>query len=111
MLDIIKVGCTSYKEFERIIGRCVHLGIPFAQVHHFMSRMRGLLRRAKNRRVIKLNDMVIEDLKSMLFFLDKAARGVDMNLLVYRKPVKIYRLDLCPADLGGYSSDGFAWRF
>ena len=80
-----KAGCTSYKEFEKVIGRCIHLGIPFSQVHHFMRRMRGLLRRAKKRRVIKLNDMVIEDLKLMLFFLDKASKGVDMNLLVYRK--------------------------
>ena len=34
-----------------------------------------------------------------------------MNLLVYRKPTKVYRSDSRPAGLGGYSSDGFAWRF
>ena len=47
----------------------------------------------------------------MLFFLKEAAFGADMNLLVYRKPTKIYRSDSCPAGLGGYSSDGFARRF
>ena len=34
-----------------------------------------------------------------------------MNLLVYRKPTKIYRSDSCPSGMGGYSSDSFAWMF
>ena len=34
-----------------------------------------------------------------------------MNLLVFRKPVKVYRSDSCPAGMGGYSSDGFTWRW
>ena len=34
-----------------------------------------------------------------------------MNPLVYRKPTKVYRSNSCPAGLGGYSSDGFSWRF
>ena len=55
--------------------------------------------------------MVIEDLKLMLFFLEEAAGGVDMNLLLYRKPTKIYRSDSCPSGMGGYSSYGFAWSF
>ena len=111
ILDILKANCTSYKELGRVIGRCIHLGLPFSQVHHFMNRWRGLLKKAMNRRVINLTDMVVEDLKLMLFFLDEAKKGVDMNLLVYRKPTEIYRSDSCPAGLGGYSSDGFAWRF
>ena len=58
-----------------------------------------------------MNDMVIEDLKLMLFFLEEAAKAVDKNILVYRKPNKIYRSYSCSAGMGGYSSDGFAWRF
>ena len=34
-----------------------------------------------------------------------------MNLLAFRHPTHIYRLDLCPFSLGGYSDKGFAWRF
>ena len=34
-----------------------------------------------------------------------------MNLLVFRKPTKVYRSDSCPAGMGGYSSNGFAWRW
>ena len=47
----------------------------------------------------------------MLFFLEKAKAGIDMYLLDFRKPVKVYRSDSCPAGMGGYSSDGFAWRW
>ena len=87
------------------------MGIVLPSIHHFMSRLRELLRKSANTRRVNLNTNVIEDLKLMLFFLEEAHIGVDMNLLVYRKPTKIFRSDSCPAGLGGYSSDGFAWRF
>ena len=34
-----------------------------------------------------------------------------MNLLGFRSPDRIYYSDSCPAGLGGYSDQGFAWRF
>ncbi len=34
-----------------------------------------------------------------------------MNLLGFRSPDRIYYSDSCPASLGGYSNQGFAWRF
>jgi len=34
-----------------------------------------------------------------------------MNLIVYRRPDRVYRSDSCPAGLGGYSDQGFAWRW
>ena len=109
--DILKANCTSFKELEKMIGRLVHLGTVLPQIHQFMSRLRELLRRAKNRRSMTLPEAVVDDLKLMLSFLSEAAAGIDMNLLVYRRPTKIYRSDSCPAGLGGYSCDGFAWRF
>ena len=50
-------------------------------------------------------------MKLMLFFLEEPTGGVDMNHLVYRKPTKIYISKSCPDGMGGYSIDGFAWRF
>ena len=47
----------------------------------------------------------------MLRFLDIAKKGIDMNLIAFRKPTHIYRSDSCPFGLGGYSDEGFAWRF
>jgi hypothetical protein len=43
--------------------------------------------------------------------LDKAKKGIDMNLLAFRSPDRIYYSDSCPAGLGGYSDEGYAWRF
>ena len=94
-----------------MIGRLVDLGIVLPSIHHFISRLREFLRKSEKRRRINLNTNAIEDLKLMLFLLEEAHIGVDMNLFVYRKPTKVYRSDSCPASLGGYSSDGFAWRF
>ena len=108
---VLAANKTSYKELETIIGRMVHVGIVISQIHHFMSRLRDLLRRSHNRRSIKLIVPTRKDLELMLFFLEKAKDGIDMNLLVFRKPTKVYRSDSCPAGMGGYSSDGFAWRW
>jgi hypothetical protein len=47
----------------------------------------------------------------MMKFLDKAHDGIDLNLLSFRRPTHIYRSDLSPFGLGGYSDKGFAWRF
>ena len=46
-----------------------------------------------------------------LFSRNKTKDVIDMNLLVSRKPVKVYISDSCHAGMGGYSSDGFALRW
>ena len=47
----------------------------------------------------------------MLFFLEKAHRGIDMNIVAYLLPTICYRSDSCPQGLGGYSHEGWAWRW
>ena len=59
---------TNYKELEIIIGRMVHVGVIMTQIHHFMSRLRDLLRRVSNRRSIKLTDPTRKDLELVLLF-------------------------------------------
>ena len=78
-------------------------------IHHFMSRLRDLHFRAKNRRSININKVCLDDLDLMLFFLRKAREGIDMNLLAYRSPTHVYRTDSCPAGMGGYNHRGKAW--
>jgi hypothetical protein len=43
-------------------------------------------------------------------FLVRARDGVNMNQIAYRHPTHIYQSDSCPAGLGGYSHEGFAWH-
>ncbi len=47
----------------------------------------------------------------MTGILTKAHKGVDMNLLAFRAPDRVYHSDSGPAGLGGYSNQGHAWRF
>ena len=49
---ILKDGVVTAKELEKNIGRLVHMGLVLPFVHHFLSRLRELERRAKNRRQI-----------------------------------------------------------
>jgi hypothetical protein len=39
------------------------------------------------------------------------AAGVDLNSVVYRQPTHAYQSNSCPAGLGGFSHQGFAWHF
>ena len=109
--EMIANKSTKPKELECNIGRLVHLSMVLPSILHFMSRLRELHTRSLNRSSIKINETCLDDLKLMLRFLSKASEGVDMNMIVYRRPTRVYRSDSCPAGLGGYSDQGYAWRF
>jgi hypothetical protein len=47
----------------------------------------------------------------MANFLEHGSKGISMNQISYRKPTHVYRSDACPAEMGGYNHEGFAWRF
>jgi hypothetical protein len=47
----------------------------------------------------------------MIFFIKKLHEGVSMNQIAYCKPTHVFWPDLCPAGIGGYSHEGFAWRW
>ena len=109
--EMIRTKVTTHSELECNIGRLVHLSMILPSVNHFMSRLRDLLARSKNRSKIKINKVCMNDLELMRFFLTKAHKGISLNQTVYRRPTHVYRSDSCPAGLGGYSHEGYAWRF
>ena len=111
--DMITRGNTTADELECNIGRMGHLGMILPSIHHFLSRLRDLHRRATsvNRRSVPIPEVCQEDLKLMLFFLEQAHNGISFNLIAYRRPTHVYRSDSCPIGLGGYSHEGWAWRF
>jgi hypothetical protein len=109
--EMLKRGWTSKGELERNIGQWVHLRQIVPTVHHFLSRLRFLKQQAENRWQITINKRCKEDLLFLLFVLGKCHQGIDLNLIAFRQPTHVYRSDSCPAGLGGYSHEGFAWRF
>ncbi len=109
--DMLERSWTNHNELETNVGRWVHMAqiIPF--VHHFLSRIRFLMKRAKYRRSIEINATCRDDLTFILHVMKICNAGVDLNSIAYRRPTHAYRSDSCPRGLGGYSHQGFAWRF
>jgi hypothetical protein len=109
--EILQLGKIQAKRLERNIGRYVNIGMILPYVHHFLSRLRTLLKKAKGRRsAVPLTEPVIEDLQFMKRIIEIASKGVSMNNLANRAPEHVHRNDSCPFGMGGYTAKGKAWR-
>jgi hypothetical protein len=108
---MIADGRMTKKALKSTIGHLGHIGFVIPWVFHFLSRLRTLLSRARNKRAITFDENCKNDLVLMLKILDKSKGGIDMKLLGLRSPDRIYYSDSCPAGLGGYSNQGFTWHF
>eukprot|EP00956_Cyclotella_meneghiniana_P025476 scaffold53298_cov92-Cyclotella_meneghiniana.AAC.1 len=110
--EILSEGKTKAKRLERNIGRFVNIGMILPYVHHFLARLRTLLKHAKKRKsAIPLPVPVQKDLKLMQKVIVRAQNGIDMNNLAYRMPNIVYRNDSCPFGLGGYDVRASGWRW
>jgi hypothetical protein len=103
--------CTTSKDLETTIRQMGHVGFVIPWVHHFLSRLHSLHFRSENCRFIIINKTCMKDLELMTGILTKAHKGIDMNLLAFCTPDRVYHSDSCPAGLGGYSNQGHDWRF
>jgi hypothetical protein len=104
----------TQKELEVLLGRLNHVGQILPMSRHFLSRLRQALAVASKRRgfVVVLTQAQREDLDLWLFLLRKAGAGVSLNLMTYRQPSVIFRVDACEHGVGGYDlATGTAWRF
>ena len=109
--DMLERGWTTHGKLESNIGRWVHMVqiIPF--VHHFLSQIHFMMKRAKLRRTIEINATCRDDLKFILHVLKICYFGVNFNSIAFRRLTHAYRSDLCPRGLGGYSHQGYAWCY
>ena len=110
--EMLEEGKTQAKRLERNLGRFVNVGMILPYVHHFLSRIRTLLKKAKRRQsAVPIPPPVQEDLKLMKRVIERANKGVDMNNLAHRLPDHIHRNDSCPFGMGGYAVGGNGWRW
>jgi hypothetical protein len=72
--------------------------------------MRDLHTTSEGRHSIKINNECLKDLEMFLGLLKNANNRISLNSIAFRRPTHIYRSDLCPAGLGGYSNEGWASR-
>jgi hypothetical protein len=105
-------GTSTVKILKTNIGRLVHLGLKIPLIHHFMSQLcADLNTRAKKRQNVKIKGKYRKDLTMMLGFFKMANNGISLNSIAFIKPTHVYCLDSCPHGLGGYSHEGWAWRW
>ena len=108
---MIENGSTNHDELDTIIGQLTHVTVILPCLLHFLSRLRTLKYLASRRRSVRLQQKHHDDLNLALRFLQRANTGISMNYISYRSPTHCYRADACPWGLGGYSSNGRAWRW
>ncbi len=89
-------GSSTTKELESTIGPLGHLALVVPGIHHFLSHLRELHQLATRHRLIRISKDCHKDLLLMLHFLNIAKQGINMNLVGFRRPTHVYRLDSCP---------------
>jgi hypothetical protein len=110
--DILdKNGRTTKKTLEVVIGRLNHAASIIPMSRHFLSRMYYSLSKMKDFKMYHLPKKVIDDLTLWNKFILKAKSGISLNLLTFRKPNKLYWSDACEYGIGGFSTEGKAWRW
>jgi hypothetical protein len=60
---MIMLKCTTLKDLDTTIGQMGHVGFVIPWVYHFLSRLRSLHCRSKNRRFITVNDTCMKGLE------------------------------------------------
>jgi len=96
---------------ESVIGRLTHASWVVPLSRHFLSKLRSKLKMFLHRNhKLKLSNEEREDLTLWLGFLARARTGVSMNGLTIRNPTILSISDSCPCGLGGFTSNGRAWR-
>ena len=102
----------NYETLAQLTGRLQHTTYALPEGRHFLNRIRTVEMRAKKHGSTRLNMETREDLRLWEKFLDKANRGININLIVSRHPNHIIRTDACEHGLGGFSlTTGRAWRY
>ena len=100
------------KSLRSLLGRMENIAIIIPMFGHFLSNVRQLeIKAALSNRIQRINKRCKDDLHLFLSFLEKAHSGINMNLIAFRVPNKIYINDACEHGLGGYSKDGKAWSW
>ena len=109
---ILNNKTTSRKALESTIGRLNHAGYIIPHGRYFINRLRHLLARCPHRGTIPINDSVTEDLKFWKVLLQHiSTKGVNINNITFTEASVTTISDACEHGLGGYDSNGLAWRY
>ena len=111
--EVIKAKTVNYKTLESILGRLENVAIIVKMFGHFLNNIRSIqIKASKTKHNQKLTKNAIAELKLSQSFLKRAHDGINMNVLTFREPNRIYIGDASEHGLGGMSiKSGKAWRY
>ena len=110
--EIRKLETVATKRLETTIGRLNHAGHIIPQGRYFLNRLRHLLQNTKNYGPQPLNEAHREDLELWEAFLQKVSiKGININSITFTTPTHTTFSDACEHGLGGFSTNGWAWRY
>jgi hypothetical protein len=119
LLDItltIKTGRCTHKLLESIIGRLNHTSVIIHLGRYFLTRLRYRLKvnspPPSRHTQIKLAQWDLEDLRLWKFILTHLSTfGTSINNICFSAPSAITYSDACEWGIGGFTTQGFAWRW
>ena len=110
---VIQSKTVKYKTLESILGRLENVAIIIKMFGHFLNNIRSIqIKGSRSKHNQKLTKNAIAELQLSQSFLKRAHEGVNMNLLTFREPTRIYIGDASEHGLGGMTTNsGKAWRY
>ena len=100
------------KDLRSVLGRMENVAIMIPMFGHFLNNIRQLEIKATNTNKNQIiTKRAKEDFNLALKFLERAKDGVNMNLITFRSPNKIYINDASEHGLGGFATHGRAWSY
>ena len=102
----------STKDLASILGRLENIAQVLTIPGHFLSNIRHMeILATKKKQNTRISKRARNDLELAKNFIDKANKGVSMNLLTFRQPDVVYICDAAEYGLGGFASHGRAWTY
>ena len=113
LVDALQTSSVTRDVLESMIGRLTHASYVVPLSRHFLQRLRcrlNTVRRHAPAFVVRMNDEELSDIKLWQHLLKQAHQGISLNGIVLRHPTRMTFSDSCPLGLGGFTSEGQAWR-
>ena len=103
---------TNLDDLRSVIGRMENVACMVPMFAHFLNNMRQLEMKAElsNKNQL-INKRTKDDFRLAIKFLERARTGINMNLITFRCPSKIYINDASEHGLGGFATHGRAWSY
>ena len=109
---MIKRNTVTSDHLESLIGRLNHAAYIVPQGRYFMNRIRHLLKVCKSNGVQTIPAQVRDDMMLWVTLLQRTSNeGININSITFTSPTVTVISDACETGLGGFTSEGKAWRY